>query len=277
MFFEDTIRLFSKHQVVIQETGAHSIWGDFGVKTENVFYMDNDTQITYDMSMVNFKNKLLDFDWDVVVFLDNDLYLSGLSYFNKTLIDFEKGKFDFCSYFENTSDKVYQTDTTIAEVKDQTFIDVPEYPKFKPVPHWENAYMYLTRELYQKLSHESLSNSRLMIKAIYDSEAKMGSKKRTCRSGYSHFGQEWFHVGNLMKYYYALETADMTKVNRESEIDIARIGYFIAHDEKYPNSFPGYLKQSYMGFAHWMGMEKVKKVWKEYIKDTCLEYQNYYE
>lgn len=271
LYFEDTIKLFPSTQVVIQETGAKSVWGEFGVKGDNIHYINTPEQITYDESMTRFRDILMQFDWDMVAFLDNDLFLTATNYFYKTLIQMETDGFDFVSYFENGSEGNYEFNELIAPVYDQSYREVQEFPGFKPVPHWENAYMFLSRELYQKLSKDDLSNSRKMIKAIHSNGAKMGTKKRECRTTYSHFGDEWLHIGNLMKYYYIVESYDISNIYKYDPVGLIRIGYFLAHEKKYGKTFPEYLCQSYRSIANKMGKESVEKAWKDFIGGTCLE------
>jgi hypothetical protein len=270
-YFEDTISLFKDHQVVIQETGSHSPWGEFGEKTDNIHYIDREDQISYDQSMIQFKDILMQFDWDIVVFLDNDLFLIGTDYFNRTIHDFIEQGYDFCSYFENGSIDHYLYDGTIAEVKDQQFFEVSIYPGYKPVPHWENAYMYLTRDLYSRLSYEDLSNSRKMVKSIHSTGVKMGCKKTEYRAGYSHFGPEWLHMGNLMKYYYIIESGNFSQLNH-SQVDKIRIGYFLAQAEKYGRHiYPQYLYQGILKAADYINKENVLYEWQQFISGTCLE------
>ena len=159
-----------------------------------------------------------------------------MTYFDTLLNDFIKGKYGFCSYFENGSPWHYILEGSIAPVTDQQFIEVSDEYKFKPLPHWENAYMFITKEVYDALTVHDLANSRNMIKAIYQTRSKMGAHKAEYRLTYSHCGPEWFHVGNLMKYYYAMEKLDFTDIKFDSAIDLSRIGLLLAQRNDFGRS-----------------------------------------
>lgn len=222
--FEEGIKLLLKDfPVIIQNTGVGS-FGEFGLK-DKVEYIDSGEQISYDEGLVRFKDILKDKDWDIVHFIDNDCFITDTNYIKQTLNEFNKSDFGFCSYFENGYETEYQG--LITEVENQQFVPVIEHPGFKPNPHWENAMMMFKRSTWDLLSKEDLSHGRLCIKALYDKGVKLGVKKREFKLTYSHYGPGWFHVGNLMAYYYMIENLDMSKLNRDSELDQSRIGYFL--------------------------------------------------
>lgn len=202
----------------------------------HVIYQDTST-ISYDQGMVNFKTKDMLWNFDIVAFIDNDLFMSGTEYFTRLLNDFISGGYGFCSYLVSDADWHYTLDGLIAPVTDQSYKETNDIYKFCPVPHWENAYMFLTRELWEKLTPDDLANSRNMIRAIHNSGAKMGTHKAGYKLTYSHFGPEWFHVGNLMKYYYIMENMDLSKLDLESDIDTSRIGLLLEQRNKYGRDF----------------------------------------
>jgi len=181
---------------------------------------------SYDYGMMNFKRILPQFD--IVVFIDNDLFLYGLNYFNQLLEDFKNGDYGFCSYLVSDADWHYKLEGTIAPITDQAFKDTSDIYKFRPEPHWENAYMMIRRDVWDKLTMEDLRDSRNMVKEIYETGTKMGAHKAGYKWAYSHYGPEWFHVGCLMRYFYYLEQTDFGHISYDSDIDASRIGFFLS-------------------------------------------------
>lgn len=215
------------YQLVILETGRDTGFGYCSL-SKNVTYHFTESQTTYDQGMVKLKEILKDYDWDIAIWIDNDFFLNDISYLEKRIADFIEDKYEYCSYFENGySLDGYTFKNTIAEVKDQKFEDAPVYPGFKPNPHWENAFMMFSRNLWDKLSPDDVSHHRKCIKAIYELGAKMGTIQKEGTLTYSHFGKGWFHVGNLMGYYYKVENFDSVGFDPESELDMSRLGYFM--------------------------------------------------
>lgn len=236
LLFEKGLELILKDfPVLIYETGVDKGFGVFGLKN-NVRYVESNDTMSYDQGLMNLKDVLTG-DWDILHFLDNDCFITDTKYIKQTIEDFAKSDLGFCSYFERgyEPDK-YKFEGTIAEVTDQKFEHFDYYPGYKPNPHWENAMMMFKREAWNKLTKEDLSYGMINIKAMFDKGIKMGVKKREMRGFYSHCGEGWFHVGNLMAYYYMMESLDISKLNPNSDIDLARIGYFVSQHKRFDES-----------------------------------------
>ncbi len=227
LFYEKAMqRLLDRgYELVILETGFDKGFGSCAL-SKNVSYHFTDSQTSYDQGMVLLKEILKDYEWDIAIWIDNDFFLNDIEYLEKRIEDFIKGNYGFCSYFENGfSTEGYKFEGTIAEVTDQKFEEVVEYPGFKPNPHWENAFMMFTRNLWDKLTPDDVSHGRKCIKAIYSLGAKMGTIVKQEALRYSHYGKGWFHVGNLTGYYYKIENSDSSGFNG-TELDMSRLGYF---------------------------------------------------
>jgi hypothetical protein len=258
LLFEEGIKLLLKdYPVVIQNTGYDRGFGEFGLK-DQVEYIDSGN-ISYDAGLVNFKS-ILSFDWDVVHFIDNDLFITDTKYIKDVLNYFISSDFGYCSYFENGSDDSEYTGL-ISEVKNQTFLPADIFPGFYPKPHWENASMMFKREAWDKLSTADLSHGRLLIKAMVDKGIKMGVKKRKSVYPYSHYGEGWFHMGALMSYYYKVEDMNLD-LDPNSKIDQERIGYFLYQRERFGDYAP-HIMTNLRYITELMGEEKCLKAFKD--------------
>lgn len=237
LFYEEGIAhlLDAGFPLIIYETGVDQGFGHFGLVHENVTQYESQTSIPYDQGVVDLKDILAKHEWDTVVFLDSDLFFENAKYAKALIKQFNKTDFGYCSYFENSTiyKPEYKFDGLIAEVKNQKFEPVEYYPGFYPQPHWENAFMLIKRTLWDKLSKDDVSHGRKMVKAIFESGVKMGVHKRDSKLVFSHKGDGWFHVGNLTRYYNLLEDGLFDSLSKDSNVDTARIGYFIAQRSKY--------------------------------------------
>ena len=226
---------------------------------------------SYDNGMVMIKDIISSRKWDQVVFLDNDLFLSGTKHLRSVLRDFEAGGYHYSSYFENGfDDTTYFLDGTIAEVTNQKFLPVEEYPGFKPDPHWENAFMIFNRHIYDLLNKTALSHGRLCIRALSDLKAKMGVRRRTCRYTYSHFGDEWFHMGALMSWYYKLEDGNINMTY--SAVDLSRLAYFWIQSRIFGRGiYSDNVYQTLKMMVEIAGEERLLGQWRSLVTGTCLE------
>lgn len=278
-FFKDTIRriLNSGYDVVIQSTGGSNEFGTLNL-THPQLSVVNAGNKSYDAGVVSLKENINFSKYDYIILLDNDLFMSSIVEMEEYIGEFIGGGYDFACHLvgEKYSNMYDYGNKHIAEVKDQAFlppelIDQPDI--LTPSPHWENAYLIVRREMWDKMSSLDVSHHRRFIHAVHRENAKLGSHKANYRWGFTNWGREWFHVGHLMSYYLYLEGKNIEKFDRDSEFDLFRAGYFFAQEEKYgPGIYSSKINESLMMLEkHIGGKSKALDVWNKYIKDTCME------
>lgn len=285
VFFEESMRRLADHgytNICIQDTGNES-WGAYQGPKSMYFRSGN---IPYDTGMVNFKTRILPMisrPWSRILMIDNDCFIADPTVVDRYIEDFENGKYDFsCHHVSaNDYDKYVFGDSTIAPVENQTFEPADIYPGFCPVPHWENAYLLINRPTWDSCSGDDISHGRKWIKAMATNGAKFGAHAANYRLIYSHYGEGWFHVGNLFAYYYRLENGQ--EFNPKSTLDMSRLGYFYAqewfdakinpikHGEK-SSSYSIYPRTSFRNLEKNSNLyETAMLAWSDLIKDTCME------
>lgn len=237
IFYEEGVSKFLEagYPLYLYETVDQNSFGNFGIVHDNVTHLEA-IQGSYDGAMMDLKDKLDHIEWDTVVFLDSDIFFEDITYAEELIKQFNESDFDFCSYFENPYhyDSKYEFHGHIAEVRNQSFepVDQPPYT-FKPNPHYENAFMLIKKGIWSKVRKESFKDTRELFRSIFDAKGKMGVHYREARLTYSHKGKGWFHIGNLTQYYNILDGGEMHRLNPESEIDKARIGFFVFQRNRY--------------------------------------------
>ena len=176
-FFEETMRILDAKgysDIVIQETGV-SAWGEYRGPGK---ILNPRRPCSFDQGMVNFKQNLgsLSDRYDIVVLVDNDLFFKDILQFNQYLQDFQEAKFDYTCHF--VSEKMYkkprQKIGSICIVDDITFRRTETPPYVVSEPHFENAYQLIRTSLWDRLTAEDFSHGRKMVKAVYDTGAKIG-------------------------------------------------------------------------------------------------------
>lgn len=207
-----------------------------------VFLLEN-MDDNYDNGVVKLSKVLKGKQFDILHFIDNDCFISDTTYIKKTLKDFEESDFGFVSYFENGFGNFYwdyefPKGGTIAPVPDQTFID--KYPFMKP--SWENAMMMFKREAWDQIT--DYSDMQNYLPELWKKGVKFGVKKHQKRLKYTHKGDGWVHIGNLIPWMYKIEAWEPIEIN---EITKPRIGYL----------------QKYHGLE---GYPDFNKEWEELIK-----------
>jgi len=198
--------LFDKGMELLKEAGF------------STFIYDNRDD-NYDNGVVKLAEILKMMEWDIVHFVDNDCFITDTKYIKQTLKDFEESDLGWASYFENgwKNDYTYYTfKGTLAEVTNQKFID--EYPFM--VPSWENAMMMFKREAFDKVT--DWSDLQKFLPEMHEKGVNLGVKQVEPRLKYSHKGDGFFHVGNLMGYIYKMENNEKIEID---EISKPRIGY----------------------------------------------------
>lgn len=206
------------------------------VKREFEVFILQNPHDNYDNGVVRLSELIRFVDWDIVHFVDNDCFISSMDYIRQTVKDFGESDLGFASYFENGWGNDYTKypfkGKTIAEVTDQTWLT--EYPFMKP--SWENAMMMFKREAWDKVTDWSDMNKYLP--ELDRKGVKFGVMKVEPRLKYSHKGDGFFHVGNLMHYYYKMENNEPIEID---EVSKPRIGYL----QKYHNlkGYPDFTKE----------------------------------
>ena len=216
------------YPLYLYETVDDNSFGSFGLFHPRVIHIEAQPG-SFDNGMVDLKDKLSAYNWDTVVFLDSDISFDDITHAEAIINQFNNSDYGFCSYLENAYpyDSRYKFDGEIAEVRHQSFepVDQPPYT-FKPDPHYENAFMMIKRNVWDRMKKEDFINTRQIIKAVVDTHAKIGVHHREARLTYSHKGKGWFHMGNLTQYYNLLDKGEIHLLKTDSEIDKARIGFF---------------------------------------------------
>lgn len=276
LLYEDGIELLlgENYSLIVQNTGGGAVgFGRLGVSHPRLKFHDDNVHTSYDAGMVRFKDILGSYEWDVVVFIDNDLFFTDLSRLKELIRDFIEGGYDYCSYFVHPGYYgSYVFENSIAEVWDQCFEPSHEYPFFYPNPYWENALMLMGRGVWERLSKEDFSHGYLMLKGLLRTKAKMGAHKVNHRHVFTHYGDGWFHVGNLMVYYYRVEAGDAGGLDPDSMLDKSRLGYFVSQRERYGSSIytdaiNRNLDRLYLAIG---GEQAALEAWQELVKGTCL-------
>lgn len=174
----------------------------------------------YDNGVVKLVEIIKYMDWDILHFIDNDCFITDTTYIKQTINDFENSDLGWVSHFENgygNDYKKYNFKGTIAEVTDQTFI--PEYPFMKP--SWENAMMMFKRSAWDIIT--DYSDLQKWFPELIKKGVRVGVKKVEPRLKYTHKGEGFVHIGNLLPFYYKVENGEKIEIN---EITKPRIGYF---------------------------------------------------
>lgn len=288
LFFETTIKRLLNAGVagvLLLETGGGAPLSGLTSSMESlvlgghISYMGVgriNNQITYDQGMQRLHKATTQWtNYDVVLLIDNDCFLSDVKHLERYVAEFIHGGYDFASHLVRPED--YEGlefgDNCIAEVPHdrQKFLPSDIHPGFVPSPHWENSYTLISESMWKAVSTESLSHSRRWIREMHEKGAKFGAHKANYRWVYSHFGDEWFHVGQLMSCYY-----DLVKVNLNydpnSEMSAARFGYFAAQERSYGEIYHETDKAKLRRFYnHFGGKDAVLAAWDKLTENTCMQ------
>lgn len=277
LFFEESMQKLwdaGFNRMWIQDTGAER-WGPYlGPKS---FYWRSGN-IPYDRGVQNFKRQITG-DYDTILMIDNDCFISDVEVIKQYIKDFEDGGYDFAAHHvsKDCYDGYEFGDSTICEVTNQTFEPADIYPGFCPVPHWENAYLLIKKTLWDSLTEDEVGHGRKWLKAIHERKAKMGAHYADYRLTYSHHGPGWFHVGNLFAYYNRLEE-QVPRFVLDSELDMSRLGYFYAQRNTYgrgaypegPGIYPDGIEAK-LDLIQDDIADKALLAWKRLTSDTCME------
>lgn len=230
--------------------------------------------VPYDTGMMELHKRLDVSNYDIIVLMDNDLFISGVSYFERYLRDFVEGSFDYSCHMvsaTNTREAFADHDKTIKRIDKLSIIKSEDIYGFYPEPHFENAYLLASTKLWSKLKTSDFCNSRQMLKAIFESGANVGAHYSNYVGMHSHFGEEWFHVGALMQFYHHLESGNVSKISKESTFDMSRIGYFLFMEDVYGDILPQNIKRSISSIINDAGnRDEPLKHWRDLVSGTCM-------
>jgi hypothetical protein len=256
--------------MIIQNTGAGA-WAEYRGPSSKVIQTG---QSTYDNGMVKFKKQLESDESEYLVLIDNDCFLSNINHFEQYLTDFIAGDYDFASHFISASlyTDEYKFEGCLAPVENQKIEPAKVYPWIVPDPHWENAYLIIKKSMWNKLTVSDVSHGRKYIAGLVREGAKQAVHQASYVGTHSHYGKEWFHVGNLMKYYHLVESNRIETVSSTSELDKSRLGYFAFQEDLYGDIYPNVVKKNLQRFYdHLGGRDACLEAWGRLIKNTCME------
>lgn len=227
--------------------------------------LDAGAHLGYDGAMINIKRTLQLGLFEYIVFLDNDLFLTGISHFQEYLEEFDRRDFDFACHFEYPG--YYENYTIpkggcIARVRDQQTFPTTD---IKPIPHWENSYMIMRTEAYDQLTEEDISHGRRWLHAMSQKGFSLGAHYCNYKLRYSHYGPEWFHMGNLMGCYGRIETGNFHEFDVNSSIEASRLGFMYLDNPSLPGLDTA---------LHLFGKQRCLDEWTQLAKGTCMENWN---
>lgn len=244
-------------------------WGRYAGPQMTYLSLGN---IPYDHGMMQFKNNIpKNIDYDTILLIDNDCFVSDIGQTQRFIRDFQDKGYDFSCHL--VAERMYEgydfQTSSIQPVINQHFDTVAEEPKFIPRPHWENAYLLFSRTMWEKLTADDLSHSRKMIKSVFDHGGKMGVHEAKYRGVWSHYEKGWFHVGNLMAFYYKIaQEQDLSSLAKD---ELARVGYFYAQRDLYGKQIYPPKVQSFLGAQSKTLVENAREAWYELTVGTCME------
>jgi hypothetical protein len=277
-FFDATLKRIiadGYKNVIIQNTGGGGPLATIDPELYGSCAVYNIGHTSYDNGMLHFKTKHIapGNDFEYILYIDNDLYLSSVQHLERYLSEFDRDRYDYACHFISSdmyNDLEYDLNC-IAEVKSVDFIDTDIYPGFIPSPHWENSYMIIKKSLWDNLSEDAIFHGRKWIKEMHKLGAKLGAHKANYRGKYSHFGNQWFHIGNFMNYFGAIETNNLTVFKEDDTIAMSRLGLLMKQYQMFGwRVYPAEFNNTFM------------KLWDEYcrpaeesfnklVRDTCIE------
>jgi hypothetical protein len=271
--FKDTIRHLwhaGFRNIWIQETGNGS-WGWFDGYSR---WTQRSGEISYDIGMVRFKNIISSaVPGNALFFIDCDCFISDIAPLHRFISDFEAGGYAYSCHHPLASayspDYVYNG--CIAPIKSQKFFPSPDFPGFYPEPHWENTYALMNRHTWDGLQPQDMPHTRMWLRRIHELGGKFGAHHANYRLQYTHFGDGWFHFGNLMAFLYAVERGDESKFQVNSETEMSRLGFLQWQERVYGNeTYPHPIRENLHRLL--IGKEKIaEEAWGQLSSGTCME------
>jgi hypothetical protein len=253
--------------IILQNTGNDNGFGNFGLAHPNIEFINNQIHTDYDTGLMNFKDILRARTWDIVHFIDNDLFITNMDYIKETLKDFAESDFGYASHLENGNGydlSRYHFKGTMAEVFDQDFEPSSQPGGIKGKPQWENAAMMFKRSTWEKLNKEDFVNTPSYIRRMKYEGVKLGVKKVEERLTYTHASEGFIHIGNLFPYYVKLE--DLGEWDFTSKIDRTRFGYFLYQKKRFNITYGGDVELHLSIISQAVDTNKCIAEWLELVK-----------
>ena len=237
--------------------------------------------VSYDGGMMNFKaitdHHKNDLNYDCLYFIDNDLFLTNVDELQGYIDEFREGDYDLVCHLvskKQQDDYSFEDGRVISHVPEIDFVHGDVVPA--PTPHWQTTHWLMSRRLWDALQVDEVGHHRKLVYAAHKLGAKFGSHYANYRDKLTAWGEEWFHIGNLMLYYYHVENASIHRCRTDKPSDMFRIGYFAAQtraygDEIYPQHIRNNLRQVY---KHMGGRNAVLGLWDKWTASTCMEYKS---
>ena len=259
-------------RIWVQETGNGS-WGWYDGPSELIQMAGS---ISYDRGMLRFKEVINSgVAAKVIFFLDCDCLISDTEELFGFISDFDRGEYSFsCHNTPNSANNPnYVYDGCIAPVTDQKFIPSSDEFGFYPEPHWENTYALVKKDIWDRLGPRDVSNTRVWFRAMHRLGGKFGAHKAEYRCQYTHFGSSWFHFGNLMAFFYAVENLDPSKFPIDSDVAMSRLGFLVWQERIYgASTYPELIKKNLHQILDLDGRAAgAEESWNKLIHGTCLE------
>ena len=277
LFFEETVKMITEagYKWLIQDTylNPDPHFGEFSVSNSNIEIIPSDhANMWVDECMLGYKNILKNRDWDVMVHIDNDMFITGMKHMIDYINEFIDGGYDYCSYFTKPNKTYTFDDSIIVNLRELNKVPLPNFPHLTPEPNFESAYKLTSRRAWDQLTDDNFKDGRLGILAFYDNGSKMGVRSANFKYGWTHYGEEWLHMGNHFNYYDKIQTNDITSLKPDREYDVAKIGYFLAQKVHFGSGIYSELINNNLKTIcnHLGGEQNVIDGWNTFVEGTTM-------
>lgn len=215
-------------------------------------------------------------NYDYIFLIDNDAFIYDVGSVKRLLGETILRNLDVATHLvepERSRDLHDSEKATslVVPIPDQKAETCEAYPGVIPNPHLENSFTVIRTSLWRKLPRDTFGHSRKWYCRMVNEGASFGSHRTEYRLKYSHAGEGWFHLGNLMAYMYAIENKQWEKFHADSEMDMARLGFLITCNQRYVDHWPAEFQHSITAAVHKCGKDKALEAWDRLTKGTCME------
>jgi hypothetical protein len=130
----------------------------------------------------------------------------------------------------------------------------------------------MNRDIWDRLQPQDMSNTRMWLKRTHELGGKFGAHKANYRFQFTHFGDGWFHFGNLMVFLYAIEQGDESRFHVSSDIDMSRLGFLQWQERVYGSeTYPHAIRENLRRIL--TGKERIaEEAWGRLSSGTCMEH-----